>query len=1351
MKTNTGCAEAPAARAQVTDLLQRAAAGRHILEKPGQTKSVDFDLPGRKVDPSSSSSSSPRCGTKTEASLQLGGKSARVMTHPDRTEETENTQHEDETARGNDRLSGRSASEDNEEEEEDEGLVLFYDSAPFVTEDESHYITTHEIQLSELSDHEGDFGVGSSAGSWDIEDDSQVCPFVDYRLVEGEKERARRRAQGAAAVSTLPESDPRAAAKLSCSEEQSSGNSGGQIHLSIRTTSRAINDPGTAQDQENLLYHARRAGDMSRYVLRGVEGRAGALCDRCLIAAPGRVHFGGKLSRKEAQELSSGTSSAVSELDDADKEVRSLTARAFRSLARPYAFSFSTSSESSASDLSRWSAFVDLQYGNMNVEKNQDGKGCIRTPSSALFTLSGTPRTQQIQLMGKFGQGHGGVIRLTETLNFRCNVQSVEERRALCAQSATGSRSADGITNSALSGASRTPLTAMEDTHKKAVFATSLIKNVLSKKMQFEQERRMERGEIREPQQEGDRCREDRRGARVSHTSSDYNIMCVDELGDIVDSGSSETRSESRRQDRNAPAPQTPLEAASGAGVESKKGAVDASRGKLLRSQNSAFRCWKDEELGFQKDQRSRETLQDCSEADQPAGGGKLTQMSHLFVPRIQLLSGAGEAGQQTHSADCLRDGSGLKVRSDNTFYITDSCRFTTSKSPEIQINLRSVEDSRTEPLGVSKLRALNNSSGLIRTDTFKCQALAAALKGESSDKVPHFMVRDIRDNKAKLQTPIHQVRDVRKLVKSSYHFVSYNENKSFSADAEQKKHTHHENLSSVSPIVIKCQSVNTNNTGKQAGNIELVKQEPCDTDKSEGAKNGPPRGAALPPEGETKTESKVASNKQDKESETTDKKPESKVANQMALEKLQAAVKTMEQLYVFNKNEWKRKTEPQPLTDSHVLSLLAREEQGGPEDKPGARGPNMDKAIRKDSYPNIDKTPPALATSPETDSILRREDADLKMLQTSSSHDERLGSKSAPAPTKTQSNNASADANTCHPNTNARKTLSNKNYVPKSPKLPLTLKISQTGRSREEAAERRDLERCEHLFSNTSANSKNYLAIPVKSHRRNSKPVLSAEKTSANTSATQTRPTSPPRHEGSESRRLEDHNQEKKRSSLVMETHPQEIPSATIYHSLPMGMSASQPQVYCFSPAVTPAPTLDPFQATQRKMLLDPTTGNYYLVDTPVQPTTKRLFDPETGHYVEVPMPQPPMTPVPMPISPLALSPGVYGHAYMIYPSFVPTPSVIPARTVVQSQMSAPSEAETGDPSRQNEDTYTDSPFYMSTGNAPQPPAACSQPQHCFSSFKQPLISITSQQGPRIIAPPSFDGTTMSFVVEHR
>lgn len=196
------------------------------------------------------------------------------------------------------------------------------------------------------------------------------------------------------------------------------------------------------------------------------------------------------------------------------------------------------------------------------------------------------------------------------------------------------------------------------------------------------------------------------------------------------------------------------------------------------------------------------------------------------------------------------------------------------------------------------------------------------------------------------------------------------------------------------------------------------------------------------------------------------------------------------------------------------------------------------------------------------------------------------------------------------------------------------------------------------------------------------------------------------------------------------------------------MGMTTNQ--VYCFSPTVTPAPALEHFQPTQRKMLLDPTTGSYYLVDTPVQPTSKRLFDPETGQYVDVPLPQPPLTPVPM--SPLAISPGAYAHTYMIYPGFM-SPTVIPARTLVPSQMSVHSEPPDKAPLQQSEAPYMESPYYMATGKSPQAarPSASRTPQG-YSTVKQPFISITApQQGPRIIAPPSFDGTTMSFVVEHR
>ncbi|XP_059210536.1 uncharacterized protein C4orf54 homolog [Centropristis striata] len=1408
------------------------------------------------------SSSYLRClNAKSEDCFKTGDKSERNITRNDvsKIEDNRKTQRDEELDCGDNDLSGINESDDYTEDD-DVILVLSDHCFPGVTEDESHYITTHEIQLSELSDHEEDYdlGVGSST-SWDTEDANQVYSFVDYASFDGDGERGDRgdghqppRAQGAAAtVSTLLESDLCDAAKFTSSDEslsklqeqqQCSGNSAGQIHLSISTTSRAINDPSNIREKENILYHARRAGDTSQYVFRGVDGKAGTLSDRakCFIAAPGRLHFGRKLRGKEVTEYSSGASSA--ELDDADKEVRNLTAKAFKSLAYPYfdAINFSTSSESSTSEhgkgINRWSTFVDLKYGNMNISqgldkhvishqnstasfeiaKNIDKRGCkdialanIKPPTSKIFTLNGTPHnasssSKQIELMGKFSQGHSGVIRLTETLNFRCNVKSGMpggERHTNFSQNAAGSRSTDEVTNSLPSGqrrgANKSSKT-MEDTHKKAIFASSLLKNVISKKMQFEQERKMERGEISETHptpspcfahQERDSHREKgsgelhRQSSRFSESSSDYTIMCVDELGDIVDSGS--CKSDPRRRDTAAPAPETNLEPTNEDGIDTKKSALEASKSTLLRSQNSAFRCWKDEELEFQRDHKNDKTLEKSPSANDKESegdlysvrGGKLTKMSHLFVPSIQLLSSEGEVGHQRHNRNYSPhgDGGGTQLRSDNTLYIANPRSVSTSKSPEIKINLRSVRDNTTEPFGVSKLRAPNigcNATSLVRTDDFKCQALGTALKGESSDKVPHFMVRDIRDNKGKLQTPIHQVRDVRKLVKSSYHFVSLDNNDSHS---EQKSQMSHRNPNSVSPIVIKCQSVNTNNNGKCSGNLtELSKQEQLDVDRlsPEGAKNVPlQRAAGRAPIGYSnnssdeviglRIESRAASRKQDKISDITDKKPESKMANQGALEKLQAAVKTMEQLYVFERNEWKRKNEPHVLTDSHVLSLIASEEHGGHEEE----GMRVDKMVRRDSCPYNSKTPPAKAASPSTDSLLRQEDPAM-ILQTHGSHDNRLVNKSIPTTNTTRDKNvfslsssltASAMGKTPQPNTITQTPFSTKSFVPKSHKLPMSLKISQMALSGNEEVESKEVERSTQELLSAAADSENYLTIPVKSQTSSNKQASAADKTSVYTFTPQTQPATPSGHLGSSARGLEDHNQSPK--SIVMDTCLPESPSATIYHTLPLGMATNQPQVYCFSPAITPAPTLDTFQTTQRKMLLDPTTGNYYLVDTPVQPATKRLFDPETSQYVDVPMPQPPMTPVPMPISPLALSSGAYGQTYMIYPGFMPTPSVIPARTLVQSHMSMQSEVDSGDKalSQQPEGMYIESPFYMATGRssqvayAAQQQATTNRPPQGFPSVKQPVISITSQQGPRIIAPPSFDGTTMSFVVEHR
>ncbi|XP_078479866.1 uncharacterized protein C4orf54 homolog [Lampetra planeri] len=1121
------------------------------------------------------------------------------------------------------------------------------DVSSVFSDDESHYISTHEIQLCE---GDSDPGVDSPR-DWDSEDGHQLFSFVDYASFEcdgaGEQQQQQQQQQQ-------------------------------QIHLSITTTS--INDH--VQEEENIIYRARSSGDLSRYVLRGLDGKSEPLRDG---AAPGGANPGGTRRDKDVTEFSSGTSSAVSELDDADKEVRSLTARAFKSLAYPYwdALNLSTSSESSASErgLNRWSAFVGVKYGPMNVQgqtgarsnatstNSRSYKGIVlassNAPSSRMFTLN----DQKVHLMGKVGGGHTGLITLTETLNFRCNVKagmSAGETRTDFAQNSAGSRSTDEVTGSLSSGQrrrdSQAPWKAMEDTHKKAIFASSLIKNVISKKMQFEQEQKMERGEIREP------------GGSLPHRHP--------EPGDLVDGVSSEAKSDSRRPDAAAAAAGTSREP-TGAGFDSKKGALEATKRTLLRSQNSAFRCWGEEELELQK---AREKEQSPEEDEQPPGAEREqstqpTKMSHLFVPSIQLLPSDGEVRPRNCSL-CADERDTLRVTHSRT---------STSKSPEIKINLRSVRDDKPEPLGVSRLR----TGSLVPADPFK------ALKAESADKVPHFMVRDIRDNKAKLQTPIHQVRDVRKLVKSSYHFVSLDGDSCSAADGGQEPRRTHRKP--TSPIVIKCQSVNINSNGKQAANADLSKCEGVDVSKppAEGDKGAAVQrqGGKAPvvtccPSTDDQGSSRMASKRPEKLPDVAGKKVDA--ANQVALEKLQAAVKTMEQLYVFEKNEWKRKDEPQPLVDSHVLPLIAREEHSSSDDDGAKVDANW---------------------TPSGDFLLRGEERD-------GPHDRsrvRAGQRIEGQHTFSLNSKASASIGAMKQPVPPAP-FNAKSFTPKSPRLPVSLQINPM---KPEGPE-------------PSASADNYLTIPVKS------PAAPADRTSKLTLFSRSQPTSPPADAG----RQEEPNRPPRRSSIVMETCSPDIPSATVYHSVPLGVSTGLSQVYCFSPAVTPAPSLEPFQTTQRKVLLDPATGGYYLVDTPVQPATKRLFDPESGQYVDVPMPQHPMTPVPVPISPLAISPGAYGHTYMIYPGFVPTPSVIPARAMAQSQMSVQAEVESVEKAaaQPTEGVYMESPFYMTTGKSQV--VAGTQGANRAT---QPFISITSQQGPRIIAPPSFDGTTMSFVVEHR
>ncbi|AWP17326.1 DUF4585 domain containing protein [Scophthalmus maximus] len=74
-------------------------------------------------------------------------------------------------------------------------------------------------------------------------------------------------------------------------------------------------------------------------------------------------------------------------------------------------------------------------------------------------------------------------------------------------------------------------------------------------------------------------------------------------------------------------------------------------------------------------------------------------------------------------------------------------------------------------------------------------------------------------------------------------------------------------------------------------------------------------------------------------------------------------------------------------------------------------------------------------------------------------------------------------------------------------------------------------------------------------------------------------------------------------------------------------------------------------FPMTQRKLLQDPDSGQYFFVDMPIQVKTKTFFDPETGSYVQLPV-QPREGAIPQASPMEVLTPPM-----VVYHGFVPVP----------------------------------------------------------------------------------------------
>ncbi|XP_063075488.1 uncharacterized protein C4orf54 homolog [Engraulis encrasicolus] len=1366
-----------------------------------------------------------------------------------------------------------------ESEDGSSSVVLSDQSTVNTFADESHYITTHEIQLTEL-DHDVDYEIGRGP-CWDYEDDNLVYSFVDYasfesdettestlildgkvgkaKISKGQSVNAGQRGTGRAPGSTesdVCDSDKCVSSDESICKHLNCGETSGQIHLSIETSSRAINAKN-AQENETNCYRARRTGERSEYFFKGSDSSREAVFDRAhyFIPAPGRQHLAPQLKGKDINEYSSGASSSISELDDADKEVRNLTAKSFRSLACPYfdAINLSTSSESSISehgiDFNKWSAMFDLNYGNMNhgrekrlishrsstfeVNKNPgcknivevgdikeaQTKSCSHKKQTRSNFQKESSSTKKIEIMEQYDdQGQGEMITLTETLNFSCNVEAglpTCQRRAKCVENTTGSRSADevtGIMPSRPGSAGANPHSdcgdTMDDTYKKAVFASSLLKNVISKKMQFEQERKMERGEIRDTHtaqspcfqsgdpdtsKEPDHCKCEQR----QESETDSGPVALHELGDVVDTLSTIDPREQQGQCATTIAEPT-LESQGGVMCKSNKDICDTKAVTLPQSEKSAFKSYKDGEQsgnvepGNDKEEVTTDmippTVRISEKHESPPVSGKLTKMSHLYVPSSHLLFKDREEEQHTQDKNIhdgvTEQGEDECSREKNLCNLHRSAVLQASKAPEIKIRLRSVKDNKSHPFNIANL--LTPNIGLTSTYPLKVVSESKCQMPSASDRVPHFTVRDIRESKGKFQTPIHQVRDVRKLVKSSYRFVALE-------NAENKAVSSTSLLSEVglfkkepdkkppqSPMIIKCHSVNTNNARKQCryapetpkrGQVEC----PSELDRlspkplADSIRNDSvfaTRSAGRTPcvkqpyvdSAELKMETKAVKQRQDKTVETVEKKSESKVTNQAALEKLKAAVKTMEQLYVFDRNEWKRKTQaPHPVTDSHVLSLITSEEQGGP--TKSELEVELGKGFENERSLSSIINPPALASTllpavaHSTDDKVNFKLGIYGQEDTSTSksfnvHAERFNNKcevNVGSSLKTPVCSASSN-NSVKQSCSAQQGIqpNSKTITHTFKKSPLSVNITSP---KQEAEEKSLIKSAETSLQAQAAKlaqaeTENYLTIPVKA--------CPTDTSASSASTTASRKLGSPLESsqpGTSSQQMS-----LKRSPIIMESWAPESPTGTTiyHHSLPIPLAATAPQVFCIPPSLVSTVT-DPMQQqqqqTQKKMLLDPTTGHYYLVDTPVQPATKRLYDPETGQYVDVPVPPPqPLTPVPMPISPLALSPGAaFAPTYMIYPGLMASPTAFTSQSLSSSTQSE------GDAERlQGKDTGTQTSTGATypLGHSPVARGVGAVPG---TSGTKPVISITTQQGPRIIAPPSFDGTTMSFVVEHR
>ncbi|XP_073668902.1 cardiac-enriched FHL2-interacting protein isoform X2 [Paramisgurnus dabryanus] len=131
------------------------------------------------------------------------------------------------------------------------------------------------------------------------------------------------------------------------------------------------------------------------------------------------------------------------------------------------------------------------------------------------------------------------------------------------------------------------------------------------------------------------------------------------------------------------------------------------------------------------------------------------------------------------------------------------------------------------------------------------------------------------------------------------------------------------------------------------------------------------------------------------------------------------------------------------------------------------------------------------------------------------------------------------------------------------------------------------------------------------------------------------------------------------------------------------------------------------PFTMTQRKLLQDPNSGQFFMVDVPLAVKTKTFYDPETGKYVQLnirPRSQSAHS-HPTPVE-------VLNGPYMLYPGFLPVPASSLPSIRPSSQLSAPTTV-TGDQFDPGTDVWKQTQQKYSINSRGQPESAYRSYEH--------------------------------------